>query len=149
MHADGREADHALAPNGVLPLHDAELFVFESAKYPEAALLLHREGGILITSDAVQNWGSVDRYFSPETGAQFTAQGLIRPANIPSTWLAACEPKASDFRRVLALEFRHLVSAHGEPLLHEAHTRLSRRVAETFEELRELRADPDAKVARR
>jgi hypothetical protein len=135
MHADGREADHVLVPRGVLPLRDAELFVFESAKYPEAALLLRRDGGVLITCDAIQNWAIVDRYFSPETGAQFTAQGLIRPANIPSTWLAACEPDASDFRRLLALEFRHLVSAHGEPLLHDAHSRLSVRVAEIFAQL--------------
>jgi hypothetical protein len=88
VHADGREADHLLVPDGVLPLGDAELFVFESAKFPEAALLLRCQGGILITCDAVQNWRSVDRYFSPETGAQFMAQGLIRPANIPSTWLS-------------------------------------------------------------
>jgi hypothetical protein len=135
MHADGHEADHTLVPHRMLPLRDAELFVFESAKYPEAALLLRRDGGILITCDAVQNWVIVDRYFSPETGAQFMAQGLIRPANIPSTWLGACEPDASDFRRLLALEFRHLVSAHGEPLLRDAHSRLSMRAAEIFEEL--------------
>jgi hypothetical protein len=135
MHADGRKADHDLVPCGVLPLRDAELFAFESAKYPEAALLLLRDGGILITCDAVQNWSTVDRYFSAETGARFTAQGLIRPANIPSTWLGACEPDASDFRRLLALEFRHLVSGHGEPLLHDAHSRVSMRVAEVFEKL--------------
>jgi hypothetical protein len=132
MHADGREADHALAPDDALPLPDAALFVFESATYPEAAVLLRRDGGILITCDAVQNWEVVDRYFSPETGAQFMAQGLIRQANIPSTWLGACEPEATDFRRLLALEFRHLVSAHGEPLLHDAHAKLSMRAAEVF-----------------
>jgi hypothetical protein len=135
MHADGREADHVLDLHGALPLRDAELFVFESAKYPEAALLLRREGGVLITCDAVQNWATVDRYFSAETGARFMAQGLIRSANIPSTWLGACEPDASDFRRLLAFEFRHLISAHGEPLLYDAHSRLSVRAAEIFEEL--------------
>jgi hypothetical protein len=135
MHADGREADRALDPHGALPLRDAELFVFASAKYPEAALLLRRDSGILITCDAVQNWVVVDRYFSRETGAQFMTQGLIRSVNIPSTWLGACAPDASDFRRLLALEFRHLMSAHGEPLLHDAHSRLSTRAAEIFEGL--------------
>jgi hypothetical protein len=135
MHADGREADHALVPHGMLPLRDAELFVFESAKYPEAALLLRRDGGVLVTCDSVQNWATIDRYFSPESGAQFMAQGLIRPANIPATWLGACEPDASDFRRLLALEFRHLISAHGEPLLHDAHSQVSMRAAEIFDEL--------------
>lgn len=136
MHADGREADRPLSAGGELPLHDADLFVFESAKFPEAALLLRRDGGILITCDAVQNWAKVDRFFSAGTGAMFAAQGWIEPVNVPSTWLGACEANVSDFHRLLALRFRHLVTAHGEPVLDDAHTRLTARVAEVFENRR-------------
>jgi hypothetical protein len=131
-HVDGRSADRELAPGGPSPISGSEVFVFASAKLPEAAVLLHREGGILITCDAVQNWTRVDELFSPECGALFTAQGLIRAANIPSTWLHACEPSAGDFRRLLALPFRHLISAHGEPLRDEAHALLLARMKEVF-----------------
>lgn len=128
---DGRDADHALAP-GASPLADADVFVFASAKFPEAALLLRREGGVLVTCDAIQNWTAVDPYFSAETGAQFLAGGLIRSPNIPATWLGACEPAAADFDRLLALDFRHLVTAHGPPLLDVAHAAVRERVAEVF-----------------
>src|SRR5262245_29773335 len=64
-HLDGRGPDRVLAPNGVFPVGDGELFVFSSARFPEAAVLLRREGGILITCDAVQNWTHVDEFFSP------------------------------------------------------------------------------------
>jgi hypothetical protein len=132
VHADGRAAECLLAPGGPFPARDGEVFVFTSARFPEAAVLLAREGGILITCDAIQNWTRVDRFFSPACGELFTAQGLIREANIPSTWLTACEPDAGDFRRLLERPFRHLISAHGEPLLDEARARVQARVAELF-----------------
>ena len=105
--------------------------MFASARHPEAALLLHRHR-LLLTCDAIQNWTAVDRFFSPGCGAMFTAQGLIRPANIPATWLGACEPNAADFHRLLDLDFDRLISAHGEPLLQGAHARVAARVAEVF-----------------
>ncbi|MBX3224724.1 MAG: hypothetical protein KF795_29680 [Labilithrix sp.] len=127
-HADGRVEDHALVERGELPIAGASAYVFRTARHPEAALLLERSGGVLVTCDAVQSWASVDRFFSPETGAAFEAAGLIRPAHVPSTWIEACAPDASDFERLLALPFRHLVSAHGVPLLDDAHERLAKDV---------------------
>lgn len=131
-HADGRATTRPLTPGGPTPLADATVFEFTSARFPEAALLLARDGGILITCDAIQNWTRVDAFFSAQCGEMFTAQGLIAPANIPSTWREACQPNASDFHRLLALPFRHLISAHGEPLHDDAHARVAARVAEVF-----------------
>lgn len=131
-HLDGRGSDRALAAGGAFPVRSGEVFVFSSARFPEAAVLLRREGGILITCDAVQSWTRVDEFFSPQCGELFAAQGLIRAANIPSTWRHACEPSVDDFRRLLALPFRHLISAHGEPLRDEAHALLLARTEEVF-----------------
>jgi hypothetical protein len=131
-HLDGRGPDRVLGSGGAFPVRTGEVFVFSSARFPEAAVLLHREGGILITCDAVQNWARVDELFSAECGEQFAAQGLIRTANIPSTWRLACTPSVDDFRRLLALPFRHLISAHGEPLRDEAHALLLARTDEVF-----------------
>ncbi len=129
-HADSRPEDRAIVDGGALSIGRAH--VFASARHPEAALLLDRSGGVLVTCDAVQSWSHVDELFSPETGAAFEARGLIRPANVPSTWLEACAPDRTDFERLLALPFRHLVSAHGEPLLEDAHERLEESVRRTF-----------------
>lgn len=131
-HGDGRVEDRAITEHGELPVSSAAAFVFHSARQPEAALLLERAGGVLVTCDAVQNWASVDRFFSPETGAAFEAAGLIRHAHVPSTWVDACSPDASDFERLLGLPFRHLVSAHGMPLLDHAHELLARDVGNVF-----------------
>ncbi|PCC69217.1 hypothetical protein SAMN02745121_05862 [Nannocystis exedens] len=131
-HADGRATGRELAVGGPFPLADGRVFEFTSARFPEAAVLLAREGGILITCDAIQNWTEVDRFFSPECGQRFVAQGFIRPANVPATWRHACQPSSEDFARLLALPFRHLISAHGEPLRDEAHARIAASVAEAF-----------------
>lgn len=131
-HADGRATAQPLTPGGPFPLADGRVFEFTSARFPEAAVLLVREGGILVTCDAIQNWTEVDRFFSPECGEMFAAQGFIRPANIPATWRHACQPSPDDFARLLALPFRHLISAHGEPLRDEAHARIAASVADAF-----------------
>ncbi|WP_437327007.1 hypothetical protein [Sorangium sp. So ce381] len=130
--ADGRPADRALAAGGPFPVHGGIVFVFTTARFPEAAVLLPREGGILITCDAVQNWSHVDPFFSEETGALFVAQGLIGVANIPATWREACAPDISDFRRLADLPFHHLISAHGEPLRDDAKRLLQVRMDEVF-----------------
>lgn len=74
-----------------------QLFVFTSARFPEAALLLEREDGSLVTCDAVQNWTHVDRFFFAETGALFAAQGLIGEANLPATGVKRARPKLPIF----------------------------------------------------
>ncbi len=125
-------ATRTLAEGGPFPVAACDPFVFTSARFPEAAVVLARAGGILITCDAIQNWTRVDEFFSRECGEQFTAQGLIRAANIPSTWLGACQPSVSDFHRLLTRPFRHLISGHGEPLRDEARAHRAARVAEVF-----------------
>lgn len=115
-----------------LPIAGAVAHSFATSRHPEAALLLERDGGVLVTCDAVQNWSEIDQFFSAETGQSFEAAGLIRPVNIPSTWLEACQPERSDFELLLALPFRHLVTAHGPPRLDDAHDLLAQRTREVF-----------------
>jgi hypothetical protein len=128
---EGQTADRELAAGESLP-GDGAVFVFTSARFPEAAVLVPSDGGVLITCDAVQNWTHIDPFFSEETAALFVAQGLIGAANIPSTWRAACRPDVADFRRLAALPFRHLITGHGEPLRDDAKRLLTARVDEVF-----------------
>ena len=51
--------------------------------------------------------------------------GLHHGVNIGPGFRNTGKPQASDFDRLQALPFRHLLSDHGEPLLNEAHAAVS------------------------
>ncbi len=123
-HFAGHATDEELLPGGPMPVEGASVFVFETANKPEGLLCLDRDGGILISCDSLQNWAEVDEYFDDETAKKMGEMGFIQPANIGPGWRQFCEPKASDFARLKALSFRHLLPAHGTPLRDHAHEQL-------------------------
>jgi hypothetical protein len=119
-----------------LPIPDAELFLWEHGEKPECAVLLKREGGILITCDSVQNWSTFD-------GCSFLGKVMMKrfgfgpPAQIGPFWKKLLEGKTPgalkpDFERLLQLEWRHVLSGHGEPLLGTARDLLRQQVRQTF-----------------
>lgn len=130
-HEGGLTTDRELAVGGDMPLSGCSLFVFETSKNPEAALLIDREGGILVTCDSLQNWCEPDQYFSADSAAKMRDFGFIKPANVGPGWMQSSSPEAADFVRIKALSFRHLLSAHGTPLEGSAHGDLSA----TFKEM--------------
>ncbi len=119
-----------------LPIPDAELFVFERALQPEAALRLARGKGILLTCDAIQHYGDyrhntlLARLVMPWIG--FPKTTLIGPF-----WLKLMTPEGgsleSEFRRLLDLEFDALLSAHGSLLRHGAHQAVADAFARAYE----------------
>lgn len=123
---------HTLEPGRELPINDAQLFVFETSKHPEGIVHLARHGGILISCDSLQNWDKVDEFFSEACGAMMTQLGFIKPANIGPEWRRACETQASDFTRLLQLAFKHLLPAHGPPIIGTAHEQLTATIVEVF-----------------
>ncbi len=127
----GVELDHRLEVGGRLPFADASLFVFSSAKKPEAAIVLDRSGGILITCDSLQNWADTDEYFDEPSAAAMRNFGFIKPANVGPGWLQMSEPKPEDFAALKQRQFRHLLSGHGSVLRDTAHEQLS----DTFRKL--------------
>ena len=137
-HDADHETDVEMTPGGEMPFKQASLFVFESSKMPEGLIIIEREGGILIACDSLQNWDRVDEYFSDESGKVMTQMGFIKPANIGPGWRQAVDPQKADFDRVSALSFKHLIPAHGTPLLNTAHEQLSATFAENFPESDDL-----------
>jgi hypothetical protein len=129
-HKAGLKADHILKPGGPMPVCGADLFVYESSSRPEAMVLLNRDGGILISADSLQNWVAVDPYFSEMAGERMTQAGFIRPANIGPEWRRVCQPDASEFAKVTALDFAHLLPSHGVPLLHDAKAQFEKTFAD-------------------
>ncbi|MBK7584387.1 MAG: hypothetical protein IPI67_29800 [Myxococcales bacterium] len=127
--------DRELSPTS-LPFDDAELFCFEQTKKKEAALLVKRDGGILITCDAVQNWPDTSGC-SPMAKVVTRLFGFTkRPAQIGPPWRKGMTPEGGslrgDFERLAALEFRHLIGGHGAPLRDTARTDLAATVRATF-----------------
>jgi hypothetical protein len=103
------------------PFSDCDLFIFETSKFPEGIIHMQQHGGILISCDSIKNWISPDEFFSEQTAALYQQQGFFGKASISTVWQQACQVAPSDFARLKDLSFRHLISAHGEPLLDEAY----------------------------
>lgn len=100
------------------PLPNSEFFIFESAKFPEAALLL-KEPGLLITTDSVQyhaDWS----YFSWLTKSAFKLLGFKIGMNIGPPWVKRVTAEGSslkpDFEKLLLLDFDSVIAAHGSLL---------------------------------
>ena len=105
------------------PCTNSSAFIFETSSKPEAILRLGRHEGVLITCDSLQNFNAADAFFNETATERMQAGGFLRPANIGPGWRAATDPKPEDFARLKRLEFRHVLSAHGDPCLHDASSR--------------------------
>lgn len=130
------KTDEELSDNN-LPFAGVKLFSFQNAKRPEGALLLEREGGVLITCDSVQNWTSMD-------GCSLAAKlvmkraGFLGKANFGPFWVKFQNKKngrlEEDYRRLGELEFAHQLGGHGAPLMNEARTCFSKTLTRVYGE---------------
>lgn len=97
------------------PIAGTDFFIFESAQYPEAALLI-KEHKLLITTDSIQYYADWS-YFSWFTKCVFRLLGFKMGLNIGGPWLRRVTPKGKslkgDFERLLAMDFDAIVAAHG------------------------------------
>jgi hypothetical protein len=119
-----------------LPIEGAQLFAFQDSNEKEAALLIERGDGILITGDAVQNWPDSAGCSVPAKLVTRLMGFLKRPAQIGPPWLKMMTPEngtlRSDFERLASLNFAHLVGAHGAPLMNTAKQDLAATIEATF-----------------
>jgi len=119
-----------------VPISDGQLFSFRDTVKPEAALLIERDGGVLVTCDSVQNWMN-------QEGCSFLARGLTRamgfmhPMNIGPPWRKLMTAKGGslrgDFDRMLALPFEHAIGGHGDPAKGDAKAGLEATVSRVFD----------------
>ncbi|MBI2792514.1 MAG: hypothetical protein HYX61_11195 [Gammaproteobacteria bacterium] len=132
QHANEKITDVELTPQSQMPFPNCALFVFETSIHPEGILHLNQEGGILITCDSVKNWTAIDEFFSEQTGKLYENLGFLGTATISKIWQQACQIQAQDFARLKLLSFKHLLSAHGEPLLKVADEKLAKTIKQEF-----------------
>ena len=119
-HERGVKTTHELRHGEPGPTSASSAFVFNTPNALEAVLRVEREGGILIACDSIQNMQQPDAYFDEVTATMMASMGFLGPANLGPGWVAKGEPQRADFDALDALPFRHLLSAHGEPLLDHA-----------------------------
>jgi len=117
----GETTDKTLASDQPGPCAGSTALVFDTPKLPEAVLHIERHGGILITCDSLQNMAGPDEYFNDVAAEAKERLGFFHKAAIGPGWRKFAEPKASDLSLLKDLGFRHLFSAHGDPLLDKAH----------------------------
>lgn len=117
-----------------MPFPHAELFIFDNAKYPEAALLLSKHK-CLLTTDSLQyldNWN----YTSLFSRLALRVMGFKPGLNIGKPWLKRVTPKGqtleADFNRLMNLDFDHLLAAHGSPLMNNAKAAIGEQLRRLF-----------------
>jgi hypothetical protein len=113
---DGSGDDGVIAEGAVLPVPDARVFLFKQTVVPEAAILVDRDGGLLITCDSVQHW--VPKAVTSLLASLITRiKGFQKPAQIGPVWRQIQTPPGgdlkSDFERLASLPFQRLVGGHG------------------------------------
>jgi len=132
VHENNRITDIELIPGDSLPFPNGSLFLFETSIHPEGILHLHQEGGILISCDSIKNWVTADPYFSEETAKLYESLGFFGEATISQIWQQACKVQIADFERLKQLNFKHLISAHGMPLMKKADDALKKTLKNEF-----------------
>ena len=126
---------HILEQGGELPLADAELFAFTETKFPECAILLRQHGGVLITCDSLQHHADWS-YCTFPAKMVMRMMGFSHTTFVGPPWKKRMTPKGSsiqpDFQRLLELDFKHLIAAHGRPYRDQAHEQVKTAVANAF-----------------
>lgn len=116
------------------PVAGSEFFIFESAQYPEAVLLI-KEHKLLITTDSIQYYSDWS-YFSWFTKLVFRLLGFKIGLNIGGPWLRRVTPKGKtlkgDFERLLAMDFDAIVAAHGGLIQSGAKELLRKEISKVF-----------------
>lgn len=117
QYDEPRTIDVELLPEGSKPFSACSLFLFQHAAVPEGILHLDREGGMLITCDSIKNWLQADEFFSEKTAEAYEKANFFGQARVSKMWREHCQVKLADFLELKRFPFKHLLSAHGEPLL--------------------------------
>lgn len=111
-----KEDVELLTEETVLPIPSAKVFLFRDTNKPEAALLIDRDEGLLITCDSVQHWVP-HKLMSPAAKLLTMVMGFRKPAQIGPPWRKLQTPAGgslkADFERLASLPFQRIIGGHG------------------------------------
>lgn len=108
--------DHPLTDLGELPFDGAALYLFRGAQVPEAAIVLARGPGVLLTCDALQHYGDYSRN-NLMARLVMPFIGFPRRTVVGPIWLRVATPEGGslrpDFERLMTAQYDALFAAHG------------------------------------
>ena len=120
-----------LSDDADLPIRGARLMIFRAARSPECAVLIEREGGLLVTCDSVQHYADWKRT-SLAARLVMRYYGFAKSTLVGPLWLKYMVSQGgdvrADFARLLDWRFDQLISAHGTLLKTNAHAAVERAV---------------------
>jgi hypothetical protein len=122
------EPDVVIDEDSPLPIPSARLKVFASSNPPEALLLLDRDGGIVVSADALQNTAGPDKHCNWLGKIVMRRMGFFKPYAVGAGWLEFAKPEAEDVRSVLDLQFEHVLPGHGDPVIGEAKSKYAEEI---------------------
>ena len=129
------KVQQTLGADAPLPFPDAELFAFEGTRQAECALLIRRSPGVLLTCDAIQNYGDY-RHNSLAARIMMPFIGFPKTTLVGPIWLKLMTPAGgslkSEFERLSTLDFDRLLSAHGSLLASGAKSAVAAAVRKAF-----------------
>jgi hypothetical protein len=131
----GTEPDSILSEATEFPVPNARVFMFRETVLPEAAILVEREGGLLITCDSIQHWVPSNLLSMP---AKLLTRliGFQHPAQIGPPWRKKQTPAGGslegDFERLRSLPFKHIIGGHGGLLRDDGQARLEETMKRVF-----------------
>lgn len=116
------------------PISNSEFFIFESARFPEAALLMH-DHKLLITTDSIQHHS--DWSYTNFLGRTLLKlMGFDTKTLIGGPWLKRVTPKEGslkhDFEKLCELDFEMILAAHGTLLKESANRVVTKLVDELY-----------------
>ncbi len=125
----------ALSAACELPFQNAQLIEFNGSVQPECVLLINEGNGLLLTCDAIQNYGDYS-YNSFIARLMLPFLGFPKKTIVGPIWLRYMTPEGqsleNEFRALLELPFDSLLSAHGTLLTTGAHCSVKEAINNAF-----------------
>ncbi|SER65679.1 hypothetical protein SAMN05421690_104910 [Nitrosomonas sp. Nm51] len=114
------QADVVLDVKDPLPIANASLIWFQTARPAEAVLKLEQNDGILITADSLQNTPHPDEYHNWLAKIMMQSMGFFHPYHIGPGWLRYSGVDKNEVKALLNCDFSHVLPGHGDPVIADA-----------------------------
>jgi hypothetical protein len=127
--------DNEISAGCRLPFLNAEVIEFNGSLQPECVVLIKVGKGLLLTCDAIQNYGDYS-YNNLPAKLLMPFIGFPRTTIVGPIWLkfmtAENQSLESQFRKLLAVQFDSLLAAHGTLLKTGAYTAVEKAIDKAF-----------------
>jgi hypothetical protein len=127
--------DNELTEATELSIPNAELMFFNGTNEPECVMLIKDGDGLLVTCDAIQNYGDYS-YNNLPAKIMMPILGFSKTTLVGPIWLKLMTPEGGnlepEFKRLLEFKFDRLLAAHGTYLETGAYAAVENAIVTAF-----------------